>query len=88
MVVENELLSDTLETKQDESNDLRTEMVKISADLARKSAELDEVNERFRKWKKLDMEFRSKTKAKLAGLRNNRDTLRKVKILSSYMFLS
>jgi hypothetical protein len=78
MEVENELLSDTLEKKEDESNEMSTDMVTMRADLAAKCAELDEVNERFRKWKELDRDFRTQTNAKLSALRNKRDMLKKV----------
>ncbi len=67
MEFENELLSETLETKHQESDELCTEMDNLRSDLAAKSAQLDEVNDRFKKWKELDREFRRKTKAKLAG---------------------
>ena len=88
MEVENELLSDTLEKKEDESNEMSTDMVTMRADLAAKCAELDEVNERFRKWKELDRDFRTQTNAKLSALRNKRDMLKKVSFLSYSIFLS
>jgi hypothetical protein len=57
MEVENELLRDNLNKKEHENNEISTVMVTMRADLAAKSAELDEVNERFRKWKELDRDF-------------------------------
>ena len=74
----NELLLHTLEEKEHENNEMCTDMATMRADLAAKSAELDEVNERFRKWKELDRDFRTQTKTKLSALRNKRDLLQKV----------
>ncbi len=78
MEVENNFLGDTLNKKEHENNEMCTVMGTMRADLAAKSAEADEVNERFRKWKELDRDYRSQTKAKLSALRNKRDVLRKV----------
>ncbi len=76
--VENKFLGETLNKKDHENNEMGTVMVTMRADLAAKPGEADEVNERFRKWKEFDRDYRSQTKAKLSALRNKRDVLKKV----------
>ncbi len=75
-------MSETLETIQHASNEVRKEMESMRTVLAAKCAALDEVSVRFTNWKESDWEFRRKTKAKINDLRNKRDKLRKVRILS------
>jgi hypothetical protein len=58
--------------------------------LTAKCAALDDVSVRFSNWKDSEREFTRKTKAKMKALRNSRDKLLKVSILSmtlrSYYF--
>jgi hypothetical protein len=85
--VENDILSQTLETKDKGSNDLHTATMNLRTDLAAKCAELNKVNTRFTKWKDSDCEFRRTTKDKIDGVRSQRDKLTKVYIFSD-VFLS
>ena len=90
LATEKEELAEALETKQEADKELRNEMASIRTELAAKCAALDDVSVRFSKWKESERELSRKTKAKIKGLRNNRDKLLKVSILSmtlrSYYF--
>jgi len=90
LATDNEELAEALETKQEADKELRNEMASIRTELAAKCAALDDVSVRFSNWKESERELSRKTKAKIKGLRNKRDNLLKVSILSmtlrSYYF--
>jgi hypothetical protein len=54
----------------------------MRTELADKCAALDDVTVWFTNWKESEREFTRKTKAKIKALRNKRDKLMKVPILS------
>jgi chromosome segregation ATPase len=90
LATEKEELAEALETRQEADKELRTEMASMRTELAAKCAALDDVSVRFTNWKDSEREFTQKTKAKMKALRNTRDKLVKVSILSmtlrSYYF--
>ena len=90
LATEKEELAEALETRQEADKQLRTEMASMRTELTAKCAALDDVSVRFSNWKDSEREFTRKTKAKMKALRNSRDKLLKVSILSmtlrSYYF--
>jgi hypothetical protein len=82
LATENEQFRETLEMKQEADKELRKEMEKMRTELVVKCAELHELNVRFTNWKESEREFTRKTQAKTKALRNKRDKLMKVQILS------
>ncbi len=82
LATEKEELAEALETKQEADKELRNEMASMRTELEAKCAALDDVNDRFTNWKELERELTRKTKSKIKVLRNKRDKLMKVQILS------
>jgi hypothetical protein len=82
LATEKEEFAEALETIQEADKQLRNDMASMRTELADKCAALDDVTVRFTKWKESEREFTRKTKAKIKALRNKRDKLMKVPILS------